>query len=52
MDDIEVVDANTGDYVLFNRGDDRLTLTTCHPRYSARERLVVSGILTRIESGN
>ena len=30
MDDIEVVDANTGDYVLFNRGDDRLTLTTCH----------------------
>ena len=52
VDDIEVVDANTGDYVLFNRGDDRLTLTTCHPRYSARERLVVSGILTRIESGN
>ena len=52
VDDIEVVDANTGDYVLFNRGDDRLTLTTCHPRYSARERLIVSGILTRIESGN
>ena len=52
VDDIEVVDANTGDYVLFNRGDDRLTLTTCHPRYSARQRLVVSGILTRIESGN
>jgi len=52
VDDIEVVDANTGDYVLFNRGDDRLTLTTCHPRYSARERLVVSGILTKIESGN
>ena len=52
VDDIEVVDAITGDYVLFNRGDDRLTLTTCHPRYSARERLVVSGILTRIESGN
>ena len=52
VDDIEVVDADTGDYVLFNRGDDRLTLTTCHPRYSARQRLVVSGILTRIESGN
>ena len=52
VDDIEIVDANTGDYVLFNRGDDRLTLTTCHPKYSARERLVVSGILTRIESGN
>ena len=52
VDDIEIVDAITGDYVLFNRGDDRLTLTTCHPRYSARQRLVVSGILTRIESGN
>ena len=28
-------------WVLDNAGDDRLTLTTCHPRYSARERLVV-----------
>ena len=25
VDDIEIVDAITGDYVLFNRGDDRLT---------------------------
>jgi sortase A len=28
-------------WVLDNTEDDRLTLTTCHPRYSARERLVV-----------
>ena len=38
-----------GEYVLFDRGDDRLTLTTCHPKYSAKERLIVSGILTKIE---
>ena len=35
---------------LFDRGDDRLTLTTCHPKYSAKERLIVSGILTKIEA--
>lgn len=28
-------------WVLNDTDDDRLTLTTCHPRYSARERLVV-----------
>ena len=28
-------------WVLNNTADDRLTLTTCHPRLSARERLVV-----------
>ena len=52
VDEIEIVDPVTGDYVLYDRGDDRLTLTTCHPRYSARQRLVVSGFLTKIESGN
>ena len=50
VDSIDVVDAIGGEYVLFDRGDDRLTLTTCHPKYSARERLIVSGILTKIES--
>jgi sortase A len=25
--------------------ESRLTLTTCHPRYSARQRLIVSGVL-------
>ncbi|CAB4887783.1 unannotated protein [freshwater metagenome] len=28
-------------FVLGDFGDDRLTLTACHPRYSARERIVV-----------
>jgi sortase A len=27
--------------VLEDKGDDRLTLTACHPKYSARERIVV-----------
>ena len=49
VDSIDVVGAVGGEYVLFDRGDDRLTLTTCHPRYSAKERLIVSGILTKIE---
>ena len=49
VDSIDVVQAVGGEYVLFDRGDDRLTLTTCHPKYSAKERLIVSGILTKIE---
>ena len=52
IDEVSVVEATGGEYVLFNRGDDRLTLTTCHPRYSAKQRLVVTGILTKIESAN
>ena len=31
--------------VLANTEDDRLTLTTCHPRYSARQRLIVIAAL-------
>ncbi len=27
--------------VLFNKNDNRLTLTTCHPKYSAAKRLIV-----------
>ena len=49
VDTIDVVGAVGGEYVLFDRGDDRITLTTCHPKYSAKERLIVSGILTKIE---
>jgi len=30
-------------------GDDRITLTTCHPKFSARQRLVVIGMLTKVE---
>ena len=52
VDEVEIVDAVTGNYVLYNRGDDRITLTTCHPKYSSRQRLVVSGLLYKIESGN
>ena len=52
VDEVTIVEAIGGEYVLYNRGDDRLTLTTCHPRYSAKQRLVVTGILTKIESVN
>ncbi len=31
--------------VLADKGDNRLTLTACHPKYSARQRIVVSGLL-------
>ena len=31
--------------VLLDKGDDRLTLTSCNPKYSARQRIVVSAAL-------
>ncbi len=31
--------------VLEEKGDNRLTLTTCHPKYSARERMIIIGQL-------
>ena len=52
VDEIQIVSPEEGQYVLYNRGDDRLTLTTCHPKYSARQRLVISGLLTKIENVN
>lgn len=33
-------------WVLDNTPDNRLTLTTCHPKYSARERLIVFAALS------
>ena len=36
-----IVDPEEGAYVLNPTEDDRLTLTTCHPRFSAAERLIV-----------
>ena len=36
-------------YVLENYGDDRITLTTCHPKFSAKQRLVVIGQLEKVE---
>jgi sortase A len=32
-------------YVLDDYGDNRLTLTACHPKYSARERIIVAAEL-------
>ena len=34
--DIEVID---------DMDDDRLTLTSCHPKYSARQRIIISALL-------
>lgn len=34
--------------VLEDKGDDRLTLTACHPKYSARQRIVVVATLSGI----
>jgi sortase A len=31
--------------VIADQGDDRLTLTACHPRYSARQRIIVTAVL-------
>jgi sortase A len=31
--------------VIEDKGDDRLTLTSCHPKYSARQRIIVSAVL-------
>ena len=31
--------------VIEDQGDDRLTLTSCHPKYSARQRIIVSALL-------
>lgn len=34
-------------HVIADRGDHRLTLTACHPKYSARQRIVVTAVLDR-----
>lgn len=31
--------------VLDDKGDNRITLTACHPKYSLRERIIVTGVL-------
>jgi len=36
-----IVDPEEGVWVLDNTPDDRLTLTTCHPRFSAAQRMIV-----------
>jgi len=34
--------------VIMDQGDDRLTLTACHPKYSARQRIFVTSVLTSV----
>jgi LPXTG-site transpeptidase (sortase) family protein len=46
--DIQVVSPEDN-FVLQNYGDDRITLTTCHPRFSAKQRLIVVGELEKVE---
>lgn len=35
----------TGVEVLLDAGDDRLTLTACHPKFSSRQRIIVTALL-------
>ncbi|NDB30620.1 sortase, partial [archaeon] len=52
VDEVLIVEAVGSEYLLYNRGDERLTLTTCHPKYSDRQRLVVSGKIIKREQSN
>ncbi len=40
-----IVPAN-GIHVLDDYGDDRITLVACHPKWSSRQRIIVTGLLT------
>jgi sortase A len=44
IDSIEIVKPDDV-RVLDDKGDNRITLTACHPKYSARERIIISGVL-------
>ena len=46
--DVQIV-SPTDNFVLQNFGDDRITLTTCHPKFSAKQRLIVVGQLEKVE---
>jgi sortase A len=41
--------SSSDNYVLANFGDDRITLSTCHPKFSAKQRLIVVGTLEKVE---
>jgi sortase A len=45
VDHLRIVDPSES-WVLDDAGDDRLTLTTCHPEFSAAQRLIVVAKLT------
>ena len=44
VDTIEIVKPSDV-HVLDDKGDNRLTLTACHPKYSAKERIIISGVM-------
>lgn len=46
--DIKIVSPEEN-YVLGSFGDDRITLSTCHPKFSAKQRLVVIGKLEKVK---
>ena len=52
IDEILIVDPDQGERYLYNRGDERITLTTCHPKFSDKLRLIVTGSLKKNEQVN
>jgi sortase A len=44
IDHVHIVKPNQVE-VLEDKGDNRITLTACHPKYSLRERIIVTGVL-------
>ena len=52
IDEILIVDPVQGERYLYNRGDERITLTTCHPKFSDKLRLIVTGSLEKKEQVN
>jgi LPXTG-site transpeptidase (sortase) family protein len=46
--DIKIVSPEEN-YLLGSFGDDRVTLSTCHPKFSAKQRLVVIGKLEKVK---
>jgi LPXTG-site transpeptidase (sortase) family protein len=52
IDEILIVDPVQGERYLYNRGDERITLTTCHPKFSDKLRLIVTGSLEKREQVN
>ena len=44
VDGVQIVKPNEVE-VLEDKGDNRITLTACHPKYSLRERIIVTGVL-------
>lgn len=52
IDEILIVDPDEGERYLYNRGDERITLTTCHPKFSDKLRLIVTGTLEKKEQVN